>query len=464
MILGNIKRLFILYISVFIALILPTYFQITGNFSPITLSASIYAFSLFLVLICCLGRFSLYNPIFLFCFLQLTIYSTSWISSITIVNFSGDTLMGMSSDDTKNAIAKYFLLSTLWLFVATLSYFGSRALTNWRAKDQMVDYKTIGIFIVFISFMSFFLVLEKFDSVFDMLLQRQLTRADRIYAEDGRHLFMVAQAGILGLLFWGLFDNKFYKSYLFLGLFFVTVLVGFIVSGNRTSIVMSFLMAYFCWFYHTGRVFSLKLVFVVFLIFLAISVASDIRSVGFESVASEKKELNISSRIKGLLDLRMERATVGNAKFGVISHIDDNGGPYILGESYYSVLFIPIPSALLDGQKPYAGGRLAAKKLAGRDDTAWPIGHVVEAYWNFGYLGVFLNALIFGFLAKTVRNIVINNPRSVTVVLSYMYFVFFFSLGSDGFYKFFQGFIPIVLIYQLVTRLRLLKIKKDPNG
>ena len=364
----------------------------------------------------------------------------------------------MSSDDTENAVAKYFLLSTLWLFVATLGYFGSKALFNWRARDQIVNYKTIGIFLVFISFMSFFLLLEKFDSIFDMLLQRQLTREDRIYSQEGRHFFMLAQTGILGLLFWGLFDNKFYKSYLFVALFFMTVLIGFIVSGNRTSIVMSFLMVYFCWFYHTGRIFSVKLVFGVFLLFILVSVASEIRSVGFDTVASEKKELNVSSRINGLLDLRMERATTGNAKFGVISHIDDNGGPYILGESYYSILFIPIPSALLDGQKPYAGGRLAAKKLAGRDDTAWPIGHIVEAYWNFGYLGVFLNALIFGFLAKTVKNIVINNQRSVTVILGYMYFIFFFSLGSDGFYKFFQGFIPIVLIYLLVTRSKLLKI------
>ena len=109
--------------SVFITLVLPTYMQAVGMITPVTLSVNVYALMLLFCLVCCIGKYSFYNPIFIYCLLQLTIYSTSWLSSIAVVNFSGDTLMGMGVDDTNSAIAKYFLLSTLWLFVATLTYF-----------------------------------------------------------------------------------------------------------------------------------------------------------------------------------------------------------------------------------------------------------------------------------------------------------------------------------------------------
>ena len=176
------------------------------------MSVSLYAFMLMLVLVCCLGRYSLYNPIFIYCLLQLTIYSINWISSIAVVNFRGDTLWGLTIDNTNNAIAKYFLISSLWLFVATLTYSLSKGLTNWQAKDHSVNYKSIGLIIVFISLISFLLVLQKFDSLADLLIQRQLTREDRVYAEEGRHFFLIAQSGILGLLFWALYDENFYKD------------------------------------------------------------------------------------------------------------------------------------------------------------------------------------------------------------------------------------------------------------
>ena len=181
---------------------------------------------------------------------------------------------------------------------------------------------------------------------------------------------MIAQSGILGLLFWGIYDNKFYKSYLFVALFLLSVLIGFIVSGNRTSIIMSFVLVYFCWYFHTGRVFSLKVAVITFMAFVAVSVASDIRGNGYDSVSSRSLELNASSRVNELLDLRMERATVGNATFGVISAIDTKKLTYILGESYYSILFIPIPGTLLDEGKPYAE--------AGSRQRSWQTGTILR--------------------------------------------------------------------------------------
>jgi oligosaccharide repeat unit polymerase len=460
MILNKSKRVIVVIYVAIIAMFLPIYIQLENVVSLETLSVSIYALTLMFVIILGSGRRALFNPIYVYCLMQLTIYSPNWISNIVTVDFVSDTLQGMSIDNNNDAVVKYFILSSCWIIVAFFSYLATTGLSSWQSKDSRVNYKLVGICIVIISFVSFLIVLEKFDSVFQMIMERQLTRADRAYVEHGRHFFLIAQSGVLGLLFWAVFDNRFYKSYFFWTLTLTTVLIAFLVSGNRTSILITFLMIYFSWFYHTRHIFSFKVILVTFFVVLMISIASNVREQGADFVVSGEKNPMLIDRVEHLIDLRFERSTTGYAGFGVISLIDDRGGEFLYGESYFSIFYIPIPGVMLENGKPYAGGRLAAKKLYNRDDTAWPIGHIVEAYWNFGYIGVVVNAIIFGFLAKTIRKIVLNNQGSVIVIIGYIFFIFSFALGSDGIYKFSQSIIPIILIYLTVTKLKIFNLQK----
>ena len=105
---------------------------------------------------------------------------------------------------------------------------------------------------------------------------------------------------------------------------------------------------------------------------------------------------------------------------------------------------------MLSGTKPPAAGKLAAKELAGRTDTAWPISPVVEAYWNYGVFGVVVSGLIYGLLSGFIYRVMLNNLESTILLVGYFSYVTTFSVGSDGFYKFFGVVAPLIVSYLLV--------------
>ena len=129
----------------------------------------------------------------------------------------------------------------------------------------------------------------------------------------------------------------------------------------------------------------------------------------------------------------------------------DDGSPLINGESLKSIPYIPVPSSLLIEEKPPAAGKLAAQKLAGRNDTAWPVSPVVEAYWNFGILGVVISGIIYGLLSGFIYRVMINNFDSTIFLVGYFSYITTFSVGSDGFYKFIPVLIPLIFLYFVIV-------------
>lgn len=430
--------------------------QLIIGFSISTISAAIYGFNLFVLVIILSSTYAFYNPIFLYVVLQLTVYSPTWLPVFAQGTFSNDTFNNWTKFDVKNSVTIYFLLSILWVNISVLSYSFFKLKVNFRARDQATNYKFYGICICVCAFIAFGALLVQVGSVADFILQRHLSRSDRLAAELGRHFFFVAQSGTFGVMLWAAKDPKFHQSLMFWCLTLLVVSTGFLVSGNRTSILLLIIVLYFFWFVHTGKLINWIGVVVTCVLVVLLSVATNIRTTGsltFEAGQTTKG-------VQELVDQRIERATSGNAAFGLIHHVGKSPSNFLLGESYKSVPYVFIPSKSLDEAKPYAGGRLAAKTLANRDDTAWPIGHIIEAYWNFGLIGVILNAVLYGGLSRYVSQLLMSNRDSTFVLVTYLLYVFFFSLGSDGIYKFTQPFVVIWLIYSVLGR----SVQHKPNS
>jgi hypothetical protein len=122
--------------------------------------------------------------------------------------------------------------------------------------------------------------------------------------------------------------------------------------------------------------------------------------------------------------------------------------PYLLGESYLSIPFVFIPSAIW-GEKPYAGGRHVAEKIYNRTDTTIPAGAVGEAYWNFSYLGVVIVFIFFGAFLKLVANIYLSNPGNPFVTVFFIYSMILLSPQTEKIYDFVHHIVPLFLIYFL---------------
>jgi hypothetical protein len=405
------------------------------------------------------GRFALLNPVFMFCLLQLTLYSLNWLPFLFVPTLINDTYnLGWDSNRVERAIIVLNLLTCLWLVFAVIGNFLWKVKVTWRAADAGFNYRNIALVIIAVSILSLFVLIGKAGSFLELMIQREITREDRLAATIGRHWFAFAQMGILGVALWAFSDKRIFKSWYFLPLFATVLVTGFIVSGNRTSIVMSCVLIYGAWSLSSKKLISPVVIAMAVGLLIALGAASLVREEGFSKL--QRSGYDVGTREEGflekLLHIRSERAIEGSASLGVLMALDD-GMPFLFGESYRSIAYIPFPSALLSDAKPPAGGRLAAKELAGRTDTAWPISPVVAAYWNFGVLGVVVSGLIYGLFSGFIYRVMLNNLDSTILLVGYFSYVTRFSVGSDGFYKFFQVAIPLIALYFLLKALILVR-------
>lgn len=402
------------------------------------------------------GRYALLNPVFMFCLLQLTLFSLNWLPFLfepTLINDTYGTV-GLDSNRVERAIIVLNLLTSLWLVFALMGNFLWKLKITWRAADIGFNFRNIALIVIAFSIMSFFVLVDKTGSFFELMIQREITREDRVAATIGRHWFAFAQMGILGVALWAFSDKRIFKSWYFLPVVATVLVTGFIVSGNRTSIVMSFILIYAAWAFSSKKLASPAVIAMAVGLLIALGIASLVREEGFSKLQSSGYDAGARENgfLEKLLRVRSERAIEGSASLGVLMALDD-GMPFLFGESYKSIAYIPFPSNLLDGGKPPAAGRLASKELAGRTDTAWPISPVVEAYWNFGVFGVLVSGLIYGLFSGFIYRVMLNNFDSTILLVGYFSYVTTFSLGSDGFYKFFGVAIPLIVFYLLVKAL-----------
>lgn len=445
-----------------------SFLSLTFNNAPLPIISVIALLLTLSFCILVLGHnFALLNPVFMFCILQLTLYSLNWLPFISSSDLFNDTYYGSDHFLVERAIIKLNLLTALWVLIATFTFKLFTFKTKWKSIDLNINYKLIGFLIIFISFISTYILISKAGSIFDLIIQREITREDRLAAEIGRHWFALAQIGPLGIALWAFSDKYAFIKWYFLPILFLLLAIGFIVSGNRTSIVMSCILVYGAWAFRSRKIFSIKIFLLFSILISLLGVATIIRDQGISYFQNSNVSFNDSeeSTIKKIWDIRSERAISGSASLGVIMSIE-KGEPYIYGESYKSLPYIFIPSSILSYEKPPAGGRLAAKTLSGRTDTAWPISPIVETYWNFGIIGVAFSSFFYGLLSSFIFNIMKNNYNSTLMLVGYFSFITLFSVGSDGFYKFFQVFVPLVFLYFLIfatkyIKRRILDFKKN---
>ena len=438
--------------SIFILLALISFIYSSSFF--VSISVLLYVFTLILTILLFRSRYSLLNPVFMFCLLSLTLYSLNWVPFLFISDLYNDTynFIGYDSSKVESAILKLNLLNCFWLVCAIIGHLVLRINVSWRSSDIGFNYKNIAIVIILVSIFSFYILVDKAGSFFDLMIQRELTREDRLAASIGRHWFAFAQMGVLGIALWAFSEAKLFKSWYFLPIFITVLLIGFIVSGNRTSIVMSCVLVYGAWAFKSKKLFSPTIAVMLIALFVILGLATVVREEGFSNLQESGYESGAQEIgfFEKLFLIRSERAIQGSASLGVLMALDD-GAPYINGESLKSIPYIPIPSSFLTEGKPPAAGRLAAQKLAGRNDTAWPVSPVVEAYWNFGFLGVFFSGIIYGLLSSFIYRLMINNFDSTIFLVGYFSYITTFSVGSDGFYKFIPVFIPLAFLYFIIV-------------
>ncbi|RFA30242.1 hypothetical protein CAI21_06380 [Alkalilimnicola ehrlichii] len=129
-------------------------------------------------------------------------------------------------------------------------------------------------------------------------------------------------------------------------------------------------------------------------------------------------------------------AGANNGQLAILGRVPHDV-PYLYGESYLSIPFVFVPSAVW-GAKPEAGGKLNAIRIYDQPLTAIPPGAVGEAYWNFSYPGIVLVFLVYGVFLKWVACAYHANAGHSLIMVIFVYSLFYLQPTTPSIYGFFM--------------------------
>lgn len=367
------------------------------------------------------------------------------------IQFHRDWTFGMDLDI---AVMKKYLLQTSSFIIICFAY--NLFPKNLGFKIETLDVKekhrnlTIATLL-----MSIFVVIVFLDFVyhcggfFNAITQRALYSSERLSSNIGaHHTFVFNQSYLITFILMLLNKEEIKKpAFWFLLVFFF--LLGFFVSGSRSGLLGKTLLVGFTIVLLLGKFSIRKIIIFSLPLLILIGYQSANRFTKSETLANLSSYELLESSFKGVSKTFEEASSRGSAHdsaVGLYMNVPSKL-EHELGYTYLSLAFIPIPSAILPFKKPNAAGYHYVNQLTGRTDTAWPMGSIGEAYWNFSYFGILLYSILMGVVYKIGFNTLLNSEFSPFSLFVYLTIAFKFSLGSDGIYGFAHMLIFGALVY-----------------
>lgn len=304
------------------------------------------------------------------------------------------------------------------------------------------------VLIAFVSFGAFFLLLVEAGGLDALLLQRGLTRDQRLSAAlGGAHWHFLTSLIETAWLVWLALRPSSWRSPLFWAIGASSLFVGFAVTGSRGGIVVPLIMALMI------RVLSLRsiprgaLLLLAIGALFAIGVLGEFRRQSFKARGLDDIHLDGSADhwLARGIDNFVDYGVTFDGSYAVLANVPDRS-EFLYGRSYTSVLLAPVPSALLPFDKPPAGGRLLSSEMFNNPLNAIPPGVVGEAYWNFWVPGVILVMFLSGAFLKWIMHLYRAHNGAGWVMPLYVITLIRFQPASDDAYKWLHAIIPTILL------------------
>jgi len=432
---------------------------LTGEFSRIVLFCS---FSLYLLVL--LFPFiapnifkSYFNPIF-FYFLWEIIQGVFKLKLfLGILSIEGHyAFPGALQSELNLLLAESFILESLALLFLLVGFFIPFNVSFSKLAIPKTNYlKVKSLFWMLLACVGLFKLMNIGGGIQTVLIQRGLPDEDRISSQIGSHWHFLASIGRVIPVVWMACNDKVSKKIYFWFFVGLSLVLFFVTTGSRSGTITPLILL--------GIVYSIqnhKLPYKAILLGGFISLVL----VGFMGQFREAtrkvqhvEQINIEKKVSELIgfaisDMRT-RGVENNGQLAVLANVPKDV-PHLQGKSYLSIPFVFFPSAIF-GEKPDSAGKLNAKLVYNRFDTAIPPGVVGEAYWNYSYIGVCMVFLVYGFILKIFYDFFIINFSHPFIMVMYVYSLLYFRPGSDQIFNFFHVIVPVAFIYISFIRFRL---------
>lgn len=280
-----------------------------------------------------------------------------------------------------------------------------------------------------------------------VLMQRGISSDERIASQIGGHWNFLATIGVVAPLVWLAYDARITRRPIFWLFVFTALVIKFAVTGSRGGIVVPLIMIGAIWMLHHRRVPYRAMVVGMVAALILIGALGQYRAATMKASSFDQVEVEgaIGDWALRTVEELQSYAGENSGQIAILGRVPESV-PHLWGESYLSIPFIFIPSAIW-GDKPDAAGKLTALLIYERPLTAIPPGPIGEAYWNFSYPGVVLVFLVYGALLKMLAALYRPNATHPMMMVVFVYALFYMAPHSPSIYGFFQAVIPAIGIF-----------------
>ncbi len=266
-------------------------------------------------------------------------------------------------------------------------------------------------------------------------------------AAGGRHeateglgpILRVFQVTFIVPLVWYLKKgNKVFQNPIFLAIFLLSIIIGFLATGSRSSVIVVMVAFLACFLLKTRKIPKFSSVFAAFLAVLLFGLLGQIRTAStFNSGDFNWEDIDFdyqtnldraSDESEAWQSLGADLATY----ISVPERVD-----YLYGKTYVAVVAFWLPRAIWK-DKPHGVGYYTGREIYMAGNGV-PPGPIAEAYWNFGVLGIiilaFLNGMILSLVSNTFRKYYYSPGVVVIYILIIAKGLTFSSLGLTSIFQ-----------------------------
>lgn len=231
-------------------------------------------------------------------------------------------------------------------------------------------------------------------------------------------------------LMWYIFKGAKLKGDIFLMIFIlITVFVGFVLSGSRSSIINVIVSFIVVWMLQNRKIPTAGPIIFGIAFFYLFGLLGELRSTVYDKQVDW--DVLTQSTLQEAADFSSDEIEKWNNLGSSIAiyHKVPEQEPFLNGKPYLAALFFIVPRLIWD-HKPHGTGYYVGRRIYNRAEAGIPPGEVAEVYYNFGFLGIIIMFLLKGIIVKKMVNRIVrfDMKDDIYFLVFYLVFLFKFSL------------------------------------
>jgi oligosaccharide repeat unit polymerase len=337
--------------------------------------------------------------------------------------------------------------------VATLSYyfgfwFGPNIKVpqiRFRAPKQLAI-KAVAI--VFLAVVAFWLYMDREGGLNAHLLSWQEGRHEAL-SGDYYWILLIKFSAIATLLWFSLNRRSIYHP-LFWACAGVSVLINFLASGSRGTIIFFFIIGILVWMLREKKFAPARVLMVGILGVVLISFLGDFRSrlwKGEISFTSDTKDTSLVEYFEQGAVESAERAWTASGLLPILARVP-NDVDLLYGSSYMAFVTLPIPRSVWPNKPGQVGGLVGETFFHSPSGT--PPGPVGEAYWNFHIPGIIIVFFLFGTFHKWLAQCFIKYQGYPAAILIYLTIIFTLDPSTPATVVCLMLLVPLIVLLCLI--------------